>query len=292
MNDAADSPESLGKRLLDAGWRQCSLVKPDPAHLGLIPVHLEFEPSRERLMLVTQSCSICGESRNNERFVEAMIVEMLPKLLPDHGQSRKGAMVRELVVPVSGSPGYEGLRCDIDRRCFVSRTSLLGWSRDEAVVETAHLLAFQGWMARYYARVAVPTELVSRLERAGFHKAMKKVLEKRFTEDGSGPRVHEVIDRIYIKWKPDDELPDDADYEVWLIIACKDEGRVEAVDERILALPFFSGGKVSREGASMDEPAVKWVGNIVLGSIEGYTRLGSWDALTGLEDHASAARSE
>lgn len=292
MNDEGASEASLGGRLLEAGWRQCSLVMPDPAHLDSIPAHLRFDPSCERLMLATQSCSICGVSRDNERFVEAMVVEMLPEILPAHGQAQKGAKVRELVLVVSNSRACRGLRCNIDRRCFLPRELLLGWSRDEATVDAAQLAVFQGWMAKYYARVAVPTELVERLKRSGFQKAMQKALEKRFTKDGTGSRVHEAIDRIYVKWEPDGEISSAMTYKVWLIIACEHEHMVEAVDERVVAVPHFSGDELAREGVEMNEPDVRWVGNVTLLAINGYSRLGSWDALTGLEDHASAARSE
>lgn len=287
-----DAGASIGGRLLEAGWRQCSLVRPNPAHLDLIPAHLTFDPLRERLMLVTQSCSICGVGRDNERFVEVMVVEMLPEILPAHGQAQKGAMVRELVLAVSNSRDCRGLRCNIDRRCFVPRELLLGLGRDEATLEAGQLAAFQGWMAKYYARIAVPTELVERFKRSGFQKAMQKALEKRFIKDGTGPRVHQVIDRIYIRWEPDEEISSAKIYKVWLIIACTPEHMVDAVDERILAVPHFSGDELAREGVEMNEPDVRWVGNVTLLAIDGYSRLGSWDALTGLEDHASAARSE
>lgn len=291
--DADEFPASLGSRLLADGWRQCSLIRPDAAHFRLLPPGVEFDPSRERLMLVTQSCSICGPSPKNERFVEVMVVEMLPEILSRHGQARKGAMTRELVLDVTKSPDYCGLRCDIDRRFFLPRERLLSCKRDEALVEPRQLLNFQGWMAKYYARVAVPTELVERLKRSGFQDAMKKALDRRFSQDGKGPRLHEAINRIYIRWEPDDELGrDEGAYTVWLIVACDSEDLVEDVDQRILEVPHFSNDELAREGVDLKEPKVVWAGNLTLLAVDGYSRLGSWDALTGLEDHALVARSE
>jgi hypothetical protein len=294
MNDAGAFQASLGKRLLDDGWRQCSLVRPDPAHLDMIPAHLGFDASRERMMLVTQSCSICGVSRNNERFVEAMVVQMLPKILPDHNQARKGAVVRNLVLAVSNSLNYEGILCDIDRRCFIPRELLAGWSRDEVNVVSEELAAFQGWMAKYYARVAVPTELVKRFERSGFQEAMKTALKRHFNKNGTGLRVHEVVDRIYIDWEPDDELPIGDTYDVSLIIACKFEFEhlVDDVAEQILKVPHFSNDQLSLEGIKMDAPDFFWIGNLTFGAIHGFRRLGTWDALTGLEDYTSAIKTD
>lgn len=224
-------------------------------------------------MIVTQSCSVCGGSPNNERYVEVIVVELLSQILSHHGNARRGAMTRELVLPISGTPGIAARRCDIDRRCFLPRARLPAYTLDDLRIDDEQLSAFQGWMARYYVRIAVPTELVERLSACGFLKNMGKALEKRVVDRGA--RVHQEIDRIYIHWEPNRELPTTDTYTVSFIIVCSEEASVEQVEERILAIPNFEDGKMSVGGVEIKETKVVWIGNLTLLATRGFYRFGT-----------------
>lgn len=276
----------LGTMLLQAGWRQCSLFTPTVQNPCELPGYMEFDPSSDRLMLCTQSCSVCSEDEAREPLVEVMAVVPVGILTPQHKQAQTGALVRELVIRTESDPAIQALTCDAGRRAFIGRRTLLKWSPDQARVVPEDATAFQGWMARLYNRLALPNELGFRLRASGLLDAVRKMLKGKI-----GPKqVHEGVDRFYVVCKQTAELARDEPYAMDIIIVCTDEGCREHVDRAIQVMPMLQPGGMARHGISMAIPDVKMLDEVTLKDIRGYTRLNDWDALSGMADFAESTR--
>ncbi|WP_369126542.1 hypothetical protein [Dankookia rubra] len=73
----------------------------------------------------------------------------------------------------------------------------------EIQVLEAALKAFQGWIARYYARIALPDELDRRLHKRQFHKKVEKAFGRTLLDGTEDYKVHTDIEKVYIAWSPD-----------------------------------------------------------------------------------------
>lgn len=286
MGAEATQP-GLGTTLLQAGWRQCSLFSLTDGDLDQLPGYMFSEAGSDWLMVCTQSCSVCSDDHVREPNVEIMAVTLIPELLPSHKQARSGAMVRELIIRVQGSGVAEAVSCDISRRTFIARSKLLPLTPHAAAVVPDDVMSFQGWMARFYARLALPTELGWRLRTSGLLDAMRKLLKGK-TADGA--EVHLGIDRFYVRCPEAAELPSSEPYPMDIMIVCVDDATREHVDRAIQGLPMLAPEMMSRHGITMEVPDVKVLDEVTLKDIRGYSRLSDWDALSGMADFAASMR--
>lgn len=277
----------LGMVLLQAGWRQCSLFSLAGGDLDELPVYMSSGAGPGWFMVCTQSCSVCSDDHVREPNVEVMAVTLIPELLASHRQARSGAMVRELVVRIQGSGMAAAVSCDISRRTFIARSRLLALVPHAAVVVPEDAMSFQGWMARFYARLALPTELGRRLRASGLLDAMRKLLKGK-TADGAD--VHLGVDRFYVRCLEAAELPSSEPYQLDIMVVCIDDGTREHVDRALQALPVLAPEQMSRHGITMDVPDVKVLDEVTLKDIRGYSRLNDWDALSGMADFAASMR--
>ena len=286
MGAEATQP-GLGTMLLQARWRQCSLFSLATGDLGQLPGYMAFEAGSDWLMICTQSCSVCSDDHVREPNVEIMAVTIIPALHSAHKQARSGAMVRELIIRVQDSDMAEAVLCDISRRTFIARSKLLSLTPYAAAVVPDDAISFQGWMARFYARLALPTELGRRLRASGLLDAMRKLLRGKMAD---GREVHLGVDRFYVRCPETAELPSSEPYLVDVMIVCIDDIAREHIDRAVQRLPALAPGEMSRHAITMDMPDVKVLDEVTLRDIRGYSRLNDWDAMSGMADFAASMR--
>ena len=68
------------------------------------------------------------------------------------------------------------------------------------------LAIFQGWIARYYSRIALPDALDQRLQKRKFYKKVRSVLNDTLNDHNQLYTVHSDVDLIYVYWDPKREL--------------------------------------------------------------------------------------
>lgn len=271
--DQGGFDHSRALRLLEAGWRQGSLFRPEEDLPG-------FDPQAEWLVVCTQSCSIVSESLAKDPHVEVAVAKEL-KSLNARAPQATGKDVRRFHLPVSGRK-FQAVEIDINRRHFLPRQVLLDISAGRYQAEESAVRAMAGWLARYYSRIALPNELVRRAKLRLF-PAVSAALQ---TEWGAG-RLHVAVPAIYVKWEPNDEVGEGSPYKVTALFLCKDRGVADALGGHLgepLA-PFEDEGghdgiEVNWESVSIDET--------FMSAVDGFSRLTEWDYLSDLGELASS----
>ena len=281
----------LGQALERAGWRQCSVFRAEPSAL---PPALKFDPTTEWLALCTQSCSICGIGASAEPVVEVIVATPLDIYKPD-APGAKGHLIRELHVQADGIPEHQALRFDITRRAFLPRNSLAALAPSEVMLSGAGVESFQGWMARYYARIALPGELVARMKKGGkasVHRLVQKALEANIIDTSLNCyRASKDVYRFYIDFVPRADIPGDQNYRIKVLVACTTEKAKQHFLYELSGLVSGVRGAELKNGIVMDDPDVETVDNITLGQVKGMQILTMWDHLSGLDEAAQGARS-
>ena len=106
------------------------------------------------------------------------------------------------------------------RRAFIPRELLLGEEIAELSLRPSEIRAFQGWMARFYSRIAMPETLVARLRASGgISSTIKNVLLAPLNRTP----CHNGVEAFYVRWDPDRDLAANENYDLQLVIACRDE---------------------------------------------------------------------
>lgn len=209
MADAESTAGEPDGGIEQVDWRQCSLCTPsDPA---ILPEILAYEPDKDLLLIATQTCSLVGKGA--EPAFEVVAVRLIEEFNPAAPEA-KGKITRFLQLPLEGGATGRGIRLDVSRRVILPSAHLQQMKPAQAQVSERALKAFQGWIARYYARIALPDELDRRLRKRQFHKKVEKALGQMLMDGTEAYKVHTDVDRIYIAWSPDSELSGDDVYTV------------------------------------------------------------------------------
>lgn len=274
------SDGEAARRLLAAGWRQCTLCVP-PQGFRIDP-SITIDPATERLIVCTQSCSVCSPRFNVDPRVEVAVVKLEPRY-HERSPEAKGSNFRKLMLPIEGSAAIQAIVCDVNRRAFVDRRALLGWQPDPVLrVGDRARDMFQGWLARYYIRIAMPDTLVARMKMAGIHAQVKTVLEAAL----DGEPLHASVPGIYVRWSPNDELDDGQYYDVSILFACDDEDTVRRIDEA-LETTMNALKSPGPHGILLKSFEVATTDGVTLKQANQYKRLTEWDELTELGTVAS-----
>lgn len=283
-NDPADKPQTIA----EIGWRQCSLFRPSKPD-ELLPSFLAFNPENEWLAICSQSCSVCSLNFEQDPFVEVIVGTELTSIDLKTPAAR-GTSVREIHFPVSGFGSAEGLSFKIARRAFIPRRLLLTEKLDTRNALIPQLRQFQGWLARYYTRIALPDELVVRLRSTkGVKETIKKALKKKLSDQKTP--VHNDVLSFHITWSPDNEILGTESYEITILIACRSNEAQELLDRELSSLVSGKHEYPIKDGIIYDAPTVKLYDDITLADIDGTSVFTEWDDLSDLDEIADSLRS-
>jgi hypothetical protein len=284
MDGESASDDELSQKLQTVGWRQATIFKPDPA-LDL-PAHVGFDAARDYLVVCTQSCSLVSSAFDKDPHAEVLAgtpCESLDKV------QASGRNYRSFHMAVEGIDGYTAIQCDINRRCFIPRKELLGSEPLYGATVTARTARdFAVWLGRYYIRPALPNELVVRVRPRKRKDGLFQLLEAALKpKKGASEPLHEDIEGVYVSWAPDEELPTDQTYDLFIRILCREEKLVEelerAFDEQFA--PWLDGRE--KDGVKLTL-AVQWVGATNVLDLQEYRKLSELDYLSGPEEVGSS----
>lgn len=244
--------------LLKAGWRQGALFASNE--------WIQLPDDQEALIVVlTQSCTVVSSRLESDPHVEVALARRKESFNPKD-QSALGKNARKLLLPVTAD-GFQAVEIDINSRKLLPRELLLNFAPTGPQLSEHDARKIGGWMARYYARVALPNTLVDRIRDQAF-EAIKKCLKAH--HDG-GP-LHVRTRSALIDWTPDDE---EGPYHVRITMICHDQSASEALDRAI-------GGKVVTEAGDEITVDVVSADATFISELEGRTRLSEWDYLSDL----------
>lgn len=291
--DSAERPDDPASVAAYNDWYQCSLFRPtDPTKL---PDYMAFDPATEWLIVCTQTCSICGPASLAEPRIEVMVgtplAEFDPKL-----QAAQGKKVATIHLKAEGGSDFPGVKVDLSRRAFIHREILLTAARAKFPISYLTLAAFQGWIARYYTRIAMPSALVGRIRipnRTGLQRRVQAILNEYLPMD-NGPgryQVHTEVSRFYVGWSPDTELSGQDPYTLKLLIVCTTERTKEYLEVRVEELQSGMRSKPLVNFIAMAAPEVRVGDNVTDADKHGMKRFSEWDELSSPSEMLGVLRS-
>ncbi len=276
MNCAA--PPAFGEEqanaLLNAGWRQCQTFAPSP-EVG------ETGTEGAYWVVCTQSCTVVSSCLIRDPFVEIAEGRPVAKYAPKSDEAR-GKNVRKFHLPVGGAD-FPALEMNINSRRFVRRELLLGVTPAKFSVAEEARRNFAGWISRYYTRIALPNELVKRLNVTVLGK-LEPFLKGKL-DDGSPAVRHQEIASMWIRFVPDAELAEGSDYAVELMMLC-DEQKTADVIERALLEHVFQSHELKIDGIDFSFE-VKSKTESFISELDGWLRFTEWDYFSGMGDAAA-----
>jgi hypothetical protein len=261
--------------LLEAGWRQCQVFRPTKE------INRGVEGEDIYFVVCTQSCTVVSPCLIRDPFVELAIGRPVTKFNFKSHESR-GRNVRRFHLPVSGI-GFEALEIDINSRRFVNRELLLKIDYARLQVADDARRDFAAWIARSYSRIALPTQLVKQLKTT-ILKKLEGFLEEKIRAETFSLARHNLINSIWIRFKPDAELSGCDLYEVKLLIICDEPEIVEEYDRELLKRFGSQSVTVDHFSFSFD---VNSLDGTLLSDLNGWQRFTEWDYLSGMGEAAS-----
>lgn len=177
-------------------------------------------------MVITQDCDLVHHNFEAEPWCEVLLLRSIEQADGNFMWAKSGRMLH-MSVPTVGE--YE---CSIHDRLRIPRSHLVKYAPDTSMtLDTRTLNLLRQWLARRYARVALPDEFNRRV--GSVQKKVMKALEK----------VGEDLEEVYLNTQFQ-ELPADEEYLITLIGTMQDEtyedtvkqGAVDAALARAAAL--------------------------------------------------------
>ena len=269
--------EAEAQQIKNSGWRQGSIFRPPE---NFVPVR--FERDREVLVVCTQSCTVVSPNIAANPLIEYLVAKPVERYHPNSDQA-KGKNSHCFHLPVSGLPNAEALGCDINRRFFADRKECITHAPDNRITPSEEgVRNLAGWIARYYTRIALPDELVTRAKK-GLFEIIQKALR---TRNLSGEKMSDAVDKIYIAWSPNSDLQG-SKYQVGIQFLCRDaDAAFELGSSLIGPLEPFTENN-GNDGIKLVYDAVDKT-NTLISALDGYKRLTEWDYLSNLGDVAES----
>ncbi|MFS8111662.1 hypothetical protein QD460_08065 [Rhizobium jaguaris] len=262
------------EQLQNAGWQQCSSFHPKAeigSELGL--------PEGAVLLVLTQSCSIVSAPLKRDPAVELIVATKFPGKFNPRSPEAKGANARKFLLELRNGDVAVPYTLDIYQRYTFPREKLLAFAPDGPICSKEDSIRVANWVARFYNRSALPTELVSRLKAGNFQGKVADILSTNFEESP----LHEQVEVIYGNWDPDDEV---GPYHLQLDILVRS---IDAQDyaleifKKVFELPTLVLHIESIAGVAVDIEVLEY-GQVTLADLDNRRRITEWDLLSGLLD--------
>jgi hypothetical protein len=255
--------------LLNVGWRQGQIFE-SSAEVG------ETEAQGAYWIVCTQSCTVVSPCLIRDPFVEIVEGQRVAKYVPKCAEAR-GKNVRKFHLPVDGAE-FQALEININSRRFVRRELLLGVTPAGFTVAEESRRNFAGWIARYYTRIALPNELVRRLNITILGR-LEPFLKGRL-DDSSPAARHQEIASMWIKFEPDSELASESAYGVELMMLCDDQNTAELIEKALLE-HVFENHNLNIDGIDLSFE-VKSKTESFISDLDGWHRFTEWDYFSGM----------
>jgi hypothetical protein len=259
--------EEQANALHKAGWAQCQIFRPT-ADVPHIDENIFF-------VVCTQSCTVVSSDLRRDPFVEIAEGRPLPTFQAK-GYEARGRDVTKFHLPVDGAD-FKALEINVNSRRLVKRELLIATQHEGFTVSNRSRRDFAAWIARYYTRIALPTELVRRLRTT----ILKKLGQFLTAKTGSPPEArHDGIASIWIRFQPDTELVNGIAYHVELLIICDEPEIAEKYDRELLQL-------YGDQAVTIDDIEFSFGVNSLdetrLSDLNEWQRFTDWDHLSGMD---------
>lgn len=256
----------LALNIHSAGWRQGSVFLPDE----VIALPFLFDPINEVLIIISQSCSVVSSRFDNDPLVDAIVARRLSEYnekAPEATGKNQRKLHIKLAVEKKGCGAYE---CDINRRVSFERIKLLDLSIiHDLSIEICGAKKIATWIGRYYTRIALPDELVTRMKQY-LLPALSKILKK--------DNIHAEVDRIYISWHTSQSVQDF--FNLRFIFICKSQDVADKLDQACLQELNDFLEQPGKDKICIAHLHCGTKSDIFLADLDGYDRFSEWDYLT------------
>lgn len=180
-------------------WRQGSvLARKDFQAVGLTDI-----PDTALAVAISHDCDIANDNLDAEPVVEFVFARTLEQ---SNGNYMHGKNPRILHLDYTDREKLVSLELLSSKRLIVQKDKLEAVQPDDTYKLTHSRQILQSWLAARYRRHALPNSLVDRL------REVFAYIEKKGKKNSSG------ILSFRLSYDPEDELPSEEPYELWLNI--------------------------------------------------------------------------
>ncbi|MFT9289718.1 hypothetical protein [Gluconobacter oxydans] len=279
-------------QLIEAGWEQGCIFAPAPEIVKMIPEFINFKEG-QFLVVCTQTCSLLAGNFQKEPVVELLVADPI-ETYDANAPRAKGKENKNFHLPFASDKKlenkFEAVNCSISKRMFLPRNILCNILPIDLGIRTDTLKSFKGWIANYYMRVALPSQLVDRLKignKSSFKNAVTKVLKEK---DEQGDPLHKGVRTFYVSWSPDyEEININKPYKILLRVIC-DKSDIEDCLQNLFdtSLVDYRDDSNIKNGIFLEDIIVSSLDNTTLDLIDGMFRFNFWDDLSSLTEKTSA----
>lgn len=184
------------------GWRQFSILLPDPHESLCQFCHFDTIQKQDRLLITSQTCDVVN-SVDKEPYIEVACLRLLdrnPETQYEHGRNS-----RRIELTIFGAVGQESYYILAHER-FPIRHALLKTLNPVSGIEDSNMQDnLRNWIVARYERTAFPDYFINRLrvKIQQIEKSIKKL---------------KLVHSIYIKLSSFSELESGNDYSVELLL--------------------------------------------------------------------------
>jgi hypothetical protein len=196
-------------------WRQGSVLLQKDFHTA----NLNDSSEAELVVAISHDCDIANDNLEAEPAVEFIFGRVIQKLDGNYTHG-KNPRILHLNYIHSGTP--ISLALIASRRVIVNKNILEAVQPDQTYELIGSRQILQSWLAARYRRHALPNSLVERL------REVSKYIQEKGKKNSSG------IVSFRLRYDPEEELPPEEPYELWLsIVYITDKAEYGSIAEQI-----------------------------------------------------------
>ncbi len=194
------------ERLIELGWRQGVLLKPEDGRLTE-NAHYDITEG-DLLLIVSQTCDLVQGSFDAEPYFETLCIHPLEREPNGAYLHGKNSRHLEFSIDLEGNGVRHWYALPYERH-INNRRILLEGQAPGAPLNPQDLKVILTWLSRRYTRTAFPEEFVKRC------KTREKQLSKNFS------RLNPLVSDVYIRLGSFEELEEDRDYIIDVMLLMK-----------------------------------------------------------------------
>jgi hypothetical protein len=196
-------------------WRQGSVLLQKDFHTA----NLNDSSDAELVVAISHDCDIANDNLEAEPTVEFIFGRIIQKL---DGNYTHGKNPRILHLSYMNAGYPISIELVASRRVMVQKKDLEAVQPDQTYELLGSRQVLQSWLAARYRRHALPNSLVERL------REVSKYIQEKGKKNSSG------ILAFRLRYDPEDELPPEEPYELWLsVVYINDMDEYGSIAEKI-----------------------------------------------------------
>jgi len=204
---------SIGDELIQAGWRQGSIVLAKDVPALLKGITDNYDPGTSVIIIASQSCDIANNNLASDPIIEISIARKIANINGNYTYNKSARILHTQFRSLTLNDELEAIQyhdINIELKAYekfrLDKSRLTGIAPDpDYLLENKQLDSYIDWLAARYSRPALPTEFNNRI--IANQKKLKKIAKK----------INKQISGIYVEITPNEEISNNQNYNVNLL---------------------------------------------------------------------------